>query len=312
MSDEKSLQKCLEWLLNHKKLFLLLVIMLVILIPCFLDVFIFGNSVKSSLSNGEWAGFLGSYLGGILGGICTLFAVFLTINQNQNQIKKNEELRVKIQQEKYREEQREKFNRIVGETIAFIADVQVFVDINKCYKRKIDEVNSEKELYEKLRYYYDNDRNHFGTRYGNWETYEEALIDANISTDIPEEYKKHYVMFNEPDFDIYKRAYIEFGQYLVKNVNEYKERKDKLDTGLVENKQKLILGNLHYLFLEITLKNDKRYDRLLVKIIKLYETVDANIFKINFTEYLIEGPDKIINECVKDIKEQLKTLSKTI
>ncbi len=312
MSDEKSLQKCLEWLPNHKKLFLLLVIMLVILIPCFLDVFIFGNSVKSSLSNGEWAGFLGSYLGGILGGICTLFAVFLTITQNQNQIKKNEELRVKIQLEKYREEQREKFNRIVGETIAFIADVQVFVDINKCYKRKIDEVNSEKELYEKLKYYYDNDRNHFGTRYGNWETYEEALIDANISTDIPEEYKKHYVMFNEPDFDIYKRAYIEFGQYLVKNVNEYKERKDKLDTGLVENKQKLILGNLHYLFLEITLKNDKRYDRLLVKIIKLYETVDANIFKINFTEYLIEGPDKIINECVKDIKEQLKTLSKTI
>lgn len=49
-----------------------------IVIPIFLDVFIFGNNCPSNLTNSDWSGFLGGIWGGIIGGIGTLIAVCVT------------------------------------------------------------------------------------------------------------------------------------------------------------------------------------------------------------------------------------------
>lgn len=49
-----------------------------IVLPLFMDFFIFGNEVPSSLSNSDWSGFLGGIWGGIIGGIGTLVAVCIT------------------------------------------------------------------------------------------------------------------------------------------------------------------------------------------------------------------------------------------
>ncbi len=54
----------------------------IILIPAFIDKFIFGNNIPSNISNEVWAGFLGSYLGGI----ATLAAVFITILDNNRKL----------------------------------------------------------------------------------------------------------------------------------------------------------------------------------------------------------------------------------
>lgn len=49
-----------------------------IIIPLFMDKFIFGNNYPSSLSNSDWSSFLGAIWGGIIGGIGTLIAVCIT------------------------------------------------------------------------------------------------------------------------------------------------------------------------------------------------------------------------------------------
>lgn len=51
-----------------------------IFIPFLLDHLVFGNSIPSYISNGEWAGFLGSYIGGL----CTLIALIATIRYYRN------------------------------------------------------------------------------------------------------------------------------------------------------------------------------------------------------------------------------------
>ncbi|RJE48911.1 MULTISPECIES: hypothetical protein [unclassified Dehalobacter] len=69
-------------------------IVIIILIPWLFDSLIFGNNIKSNLSNGEWAGFLGSYIGGIVGGFATLSAVLISLNkgktiQEESEIREN-------------------------------------------------------------------------------------------------------------------------------------------------------------------------------------------------------------------------------
>lgn len=49
-----------------------------IVIPLFMDRFIFGNNYPSSLSNSDWSSFLGGIWGGIIGGVGTLIAVCIT------------------------------------------------------------------------------------------------------------------------------------------------------------------------------------------------------------------------------------------
>lgn len=49
-----------------------------VILPLFMDKFIFANNYPSSLSNSDWSGFLGGIWGGIIGGIGTLIAVCVT------------------------------------------------------------------------------------------------------------------------------------------------------------------------------------------------------------------------------------------
>jgi hypothetical protein len=63
-------------------------------LPWLFDHLIFGNNIKSNLSNGEWSGFLGSYIGGIFGGAATLIAVLISLNkgktiQEESEIREN-------------------------------------------------------------------------------------------------------------------------------------------------------------------------------------------------------------------------------
>ncbi|MGB6127255.1 MAG: hypothetical protein WBG30_00765 [Psychrilyobacter sp.] len=65
-----------------KKIILGILIVAIILIgvPLFLDQVIVGNKISSNISNSEWIGFLGSYLGGILGASATIFGIYIVYN----------------------------------------------------------------------------------------------------------------------------------------------------------------------------------------------------------------------------------------
>ncbi|MGM9958624.1 MAG: hypothetical protein ACI32B_05180 [Erysipelotrichaceae bacterium] len=56
-----------------KRYFIFLV--LAIATPLLLDIFVFGNSIPSNITNEAWASFLGSYIGGL----CTVVSVFITV-----------------------------------------------------------------------------------------------------------------------------------------------------------------------------------------------------------------------------------------
>ncbi len=49
-----------------------------VVLPLFMDKYIFANNYPSSLSNSDWSGFLGGIWGGIIGGVGTLIAVCIT------------------------------------------------------------------------------------------------------------------------------------------------------------------------------------------------------------------------------------------
>ena len=61
-----------------------------IFIPFLLDYLVFGNSIPSYISNGEWAGFLGSYIGGL----CTLIALVATIRYYRNADERKEKAEI--------------------------------------------------------------------------------------------------------------------------------------------------------------------------------------------------------------------------
>lgn len=58
---------------------LVIVLLLGICLPLFLEFFIWRNSFPSVLDNSDWSSFLGSYLGGIIGGFATLLSVRFTL-----------------------------------------------------------------------------------------------------------------------------------------------------------------------------------------------------------------------------------------
>lgn len=75
---------------------------IVILIPCILDVFVFGNNVKSNIINSEWVTFLGSYSGSVATLITLVGTVLYTNHCNRQEEKRNymrdrENLRAQMQ-----------------------------------------------------------------------------------------------------------------------------------------------------------------------------------------------------------------------
>ena len=71
-------------------IWIIALIMIAVLIPILLDHLVFGNTVPSFLSNGEWAGFLGSYIGGV----CTLITLIATIQHYRSADEKKEKAEV--------------------------------------------------------------------------------------------------------------------------------------------------------------------------------------------------------------------------
>lgn len=91
--------------------FILLVILFFsVLIPLFLDIFIFGNGFPSYISNSDWSSFLGSYLGGIISGAGTLAAVYITTNETR-----------KIQNESEERNRQEKLDKETKEVVQLLS-----------------------------------------------------------------------------------------------------------------------------------------------------------------------------------------------
>lgn len=69
-----------------RKIQYILIAIAAIVAPVLIDIFVFGNSIPSNISNEAWAGFLGSYIGGV----CTLIALVATIHYYKDSDKKKE------------------------------------------------------------------------------------------------------------------------------------------------------------------------------------------------------------------------------
>lgn len=75
----------MKWLKENRFLFIVLLFIALVIVPSFLNYFVFDNSFSSKVSNDGWAGFFGGYLGAIIGAFATIFAILLEINYNQKQ-----------------------------------------------------------------------------------------------------------------------------------------------------------------------------------------------------------------------------------
>ena len=67
----------------------MLFMVIMILIPCILDIFVFGNDLKSNLTNSKWASFLGSYSGSVATLIVLVGTILYTNHCNKQQEKSN-------------------------------------------------------------------------------------------------------------------------------------------------------------------------------------------------------------------------------
>lgn len=67
-------------------------VILIIIVPIFVDFLIIGNNLPSNIKNTDWTVFLGSYIGALIGSITTLIGVIITLNFTREETNENRRL----------------------------------------------------------------------------------------------------------------------------------------------------------------------------------------------------------------------------
>ena len=84
---------------GHKVIIFILMLIVFLLIPYFIDLFIIGNeTVKINVKNSDFFLFLGSYLGAAFGALITIVGA-LWLNEKERTLKENRELKEKKEKE---------------------------------------------------------------------------------------------------------------------------------------------------------------------------------------------------------------------
>ena len=73
----------------------ILLLILIVCLPIFMDKYIIGNSYPSNISNENWVTFFGSYFGGIIGALVSMCGIILTIHFSLKQNKEDHVLQVR-------------------------------------------------------------------------------------------------------------------------------------------------------------------------------------------------------------------------
>lgn len=68
-----------NWLKNNKKICLILLIIVIALIPSFINILLYIPIPTHATNDSDWLSFWGSFLGGVFGGLATFIGVLLTI-----------------------------------------------------------------------------------------------------------------------------------------------------------------------------------------------------------------------------------------
>lgn len=124
---------------------ILLLAILAVLCPLLLDWFIFGNNVPSSLTNGEWASFLGSYLGAVIGGGVSLTGIVMTIRftKQENEIERSRQgkLEKKAQEKELHQMVAELDYFIMESGEAFLLDLSESLMLERISFSKFEQAN---------------------------------------------------------------------------------------------------------------------------------------------------------------------------
>lgn len=65
----------------------IIILIMSVMIPIFMDKFIIGNNIKSNITNEQWVGFLGNYLGALIGSVITIYVLAETMIYNNSNLK---------------------------------------------------------------------------------------------------------------------------------------------------------------------------------------------------------------------------------
>ena len=145
MNDRKKIYKIIV-------IAIFMMIIISVLIPLFLDIFIFGNKFPSNISNSDWSGFLGSFLGGILGSVGSLIGICITIFESRN-------MQNDTQKQKEIQMHKEKLDSIIQYSSMFWKEIRcmqnkisnILQNKNKISEIKEEIKKIEVELHEKTR-----------------------------------------------------------------------------------------------------------------------------------------------------------------
>lgn len=276
---------------KHKKIGLIFaciigVIVLLILLPLFLDILVFSNDYVSKVSNDGWAGFLGGYIGGIIGGIVTLIAMIVPLSKTQEQIKMAED-RDKL------EERKRLTNEIAILVMKYIGDLQIYHDINSSFEEP------DKKLFEKYKYY---DNLHWIWKncqkdrcFNGIITYYNELSNKHISS----EYPKYF--FGQYDIYLGEREFNEYTRALECKKDELQQERQKIKAQIVKARQKYVIGNNTYLLLELKLKDLVEGEDLWEMLSDVYKDSLIHIELYNYFQSKQSFEEKIVK-----IKYELK------
>ncbi|MCX0377035.1 hypothetical protein [Clostridium perfringens] len=104
MEDNKKGKWLVDFYQNHKIIFnviciLLIIVVLGIVVPFVINITAIGSDFPSKAGNDGWISFWGSYIGGIFGGAGTLIALYISSNQAREHQRESMQLTRKIQEE---------------------------------------------------------------------------------------------------------------------------------------------------------------------------------------------------------------------
>lgn len=248
----------------------IVVLMVLIIIPIFLNFFIFENEYITKVSNDGWASFFGSYIGGAIGGIGTLIAMYISVRETQKQIV--------ISDVKDKKKERVKEAEVIAELVTnYIGEVNIYQNKEKNVIEEKNMIAQEISYFDTLLIEWKHCR--YSRFFSNYRDYIQQLEAKRIGFDYAKRYFENNIS-SKPTCNI-EVVYNDYEKELEEKIHEYYSKLRTVTDLLEDYKQKNIVGNNSVLLLDIKLNNIAYGAELWKKIKELHETIEKNDIDID-------------------------------
>lgn len=190
-----------------------------------------------------------------------MITVAVTIRLNQKQLLNAEKDKTEAIEARAEEERKRQRAEILSHSLNFISDTERWMDKKNCHESRMEPYREKRLDYEQARTLYQRDvQDRFGNKwYSFFELCEKQSVERKRCKIIAANYRSNYEDYS--DIQGYglreSNSYNRFGSYLDEEIEKLFKEEGAIQQEIDDERQRLIIGNPHYLFLELTLRQHR-------------------------------------------------------